>query len=82
MNTKNKLTPKQKEIIELLKDGWELGKSEGLTPRVWIQKGGISKGGESKDLRIDTFISLINSRAIIISEEGFPISKYKLTETL
>lgn len=48
-----KLTPTQEEVVKLMKDGWELGRSDKYPNdgHSWkLQKGGIGKGGEVKRL--------------------------------
>lgn len=42
-----KLTPAQRKLINLLRDGWQLSHGQGaFTTRAWIQKGTIGGGGE------------------------------------
>ena len=39
---------KDAEILERMRNGWELGLSScGMHSRAWIQKGGLGRGGES-----------------------------------
>lgn len=75
-----KLSPIQQKTIALMQDGWELGVSGGFSPRCWIQKNGIGKGGESLNLKISTFHVLLNKKLIKKTEDGYPTSKYKLTK--
>lgn len=75
-----KLTKAQQEIIDLLKNGWELGISAGFNARCWIQKGGIGRGGESKDIRHSTYTALRKAKAIKLVEQGYPTSKYAASE--
>jgi len=53
-----KISPKQRELLMLIGDGWEIGISTGFKPRAWIQKGGLGRGGEAKDVHFNTFHSL------------------------
>jgi hypothetical protein len=58
------LTPRQREVIELMDSGWQLGLSSkfitlhSTTPRAWLQKGGCGRGGETKDVNMKTFYAL------------------------
>ena len=47
------MTPKQREILKLLVDGWGIGISTGIDPRAWV-----GKGGEVKRVHFSTFHSL------------------------
>ena len=52
----SKLSVRQKEILQLLSTGeWEIGTSWG---DVWMQKGGLGYGGESKIVNWNTFQAL------------------------
>ena len=73
-----RLTNKQKEIIKLMQDGWELG-FDNHANNVWIQKNGVGYGGDSVNMRMSTFKSL-QSMELIFGEYHFPVSKYHLTD--
>ena len=73
-----KLTPLQQEIIDLMKDGWELGTAMGLNPRSWLQKGGLGKGGESKEIKSGTVHALAYLGYIERGESEFPTLHYRL----
>lgn len=80
METKTiKLSDKQKEVIRLMREGWELAKSRTFKGRSWLQKNAIGKGGETKYLHRSTFITLYE-RKLIEGEYSFPTSKFTLTE--
>ena len=59
---------KRDEIIKLLRRGWELGVSGGVhrsdRPRAWMQKR-LGHGGESKDIHMNTFDSMLNKGEIV-----------------
>lgn len=74
------LSAKQKEVIKLMREGWELGASKALTRRKWLQKDGIGKGGETKDVHTATFDKLYFSNLIYAPDYSFPSQKYLLTE--
>lgn len=40
------------EILELMRSGWELGLSNthASHPRVWFQKGGLTRGGDTQSV--------------------------------
>jgi hypothetical protein len=75
-----KLSKAQKEIVDLMKDGWELGHSRGMHTRTWIQKGGVGRGGDTKSISVSTFHILLDKKLVELSIESFPTSKYNLTE--
>lgn len=60
MQNMSKLTEPQKDIIRLMKSGWQLGKSRSMfnRERAWLQYNGIGKGGESKQVNKATFEKL------------------------
>lgn len=52
------------EVLELMAAGWELGKRHGYAASVWLQKGGIGRGGEARDVHAATFKSLYKAGLI------------------
>lgn len=74
-----KLSKAQGEVVRLMREGWELGKSEGMSGGAWLQKNGVGRGGETKTISISTYLALYTKR-IIAGEYTFPTSKYSLTE--
>ena len=76
-----KLGIKQKEILERMGNGLELGQSLGLHPDYWLQKGGLGKGGESNHhILWNTVNSLYKHQLIRTKYRRFPIEAYELTE--
>lgn len=76
-----KLSKAQLEIITLMQAGWEMGKSEAFSSNhAWVQKDGVGRGGESKNMSIATFTSLLEKKMIEIKHKSFPTSKYQLTD--
>ena len=75
-----KLTPLQQEVIDLIGQGWELGSSLGIDGRCWIQKSGLGKGGESKNVSSSTVRTLEYLGYIERGESHFPTLHYKLKE--
>jgi hypothetical protein len=78
---KVKLTKVQKEVVELMKNNWQLGESSLYCKRrVWLQLNGIGKGGDHKKVSHSTFAYLKNKNVIEIDQSKFPTSTYKLTK--
>lgn len=75
-----KLSETQREVLRLMADGWELGSTGGFEPRYWLQKGGLGKGGETKDIRSTTYLSLLGLGLIEQAAHKFPFVYYRLTE--
>lgn len=81
-----KLTKKQKEIISLMREGWELGFRRGMvrpsypSRRYWIQQGGIGSGGKSIRLKEKTVDAIAQKGLIKITTENYGSIKYGLTE--
>jgi len=73
-----KLTPKQQRVVDLMKQGYELGFSQGLWPRAWLQFGGVGRGGKAEDVHLSTFFALLKHKLIAIRKESYPTSTYKL----
>jgi hypothetical protein len=69
MTPELKLTKKQKEIISLMQNGWELGVQTGrmvrtslpLSDKYYLQQGGLGKGGKTKRIAYVSFLKLLNS---------------------
>jgi len=60
----------------LMKQGYELGFSQGLWPRAWLQLGGLGKGGKMEDVHLSTFLSLRQRKVIELVYEGWARSEY------
>lgn len=75
-----KLSKHQKYILELLKNGWQIGHSKGLNSRYWIQENGVGKGGKAIDLKVNTFMILYENKFITKTHEGYPTDKWDISE--
>jgi len=81
-----KISKIQLEILKLMKKGWELGKMfhTDLSVRFWLQKEGIGKGGETKEIRNSKSIFKLEDLSLIKLNQGNPSyfsgCTYKLTE--
>jgi len=74
------LSKRQREVINLMGKGWELGESMTFNGSSWIQKGGCGKGGESKTIHWNTIGALLDRELILQNTERFPLRTYKLTD--
>jgi hypothetical protein len=81
--TKNKLSERQKEAIQFMRDGYELGYTRGFSSYVWLQLGGCGFGGKSQKITFSTF-SALEDKGLVSpkpnqSEFERPV-RYQLTE--
>lgn len=74
------LSKRQREVIDLMGEGWELARSMGFDCRYWIQKGGAGYGGESKNVNANTGYSLYKKGLIEVNVIKYPRETYKLTD--
>lgn len=68
----------EKEAIDLLGKGWELGRSP-ISGNLWMQENGLGSGGNSKNMDENVLTSLL-SKGIIIeleTEKGL-LTKFKI----
>lgn len=77
-----KLTQAQEKVISRLNDGWELGWSQTMASRraVWLQKGGVGRGGESETVSVATATILLREGVIECERREFPVTKYRLAK--
>lgn len=77
-----KLSDAQKEVIRLMREGWELAISYGLYSGSWMQSNGIGNGGNSKDVRFNTASALIDKKLIADNGRSKKLSDkyFSLTE--
>lgn len=54
----------QEQIIQHMKDGWELGCAVLNKNRYWLQKPRLCCGGETKKVNANTAIAMLNSGKI------------------
>ncbi|KKL04120.1 hypothetical protein LCGC14_2619280 [marine sediment metagenome] len=74
-----RLSKTQMEVVNLMREGWELGVGCAFGDyRSWLQKGGIGKGGPTKHISGATTHALWKKKVIIISKDEFPTRIYKL----
>lgn len=73
-----KITATQQEILDLMKNGWELSQNTDINGCWQIQKGGSGRGGEVRVLNSRTAFTLLDKGFIKMKSDGFPIRKYCL----
>lgn len=75
------LTKNQSEIVKLMSEGWQLGSTNGIEVRTWLQKGGCGKGGESKNVNATSVNALLFRGIIIVDIDCYPTKTFKLSPT-
>jgi len=79
-----KLSKNQLEVLRLMSEGWELGRSHGFDGDRpwWMQKGGLGRGGDSKKVNSNTTFSLYKKGLIYKPDPKteFPTEHWALTE--
>lgn len=74
-----KLSEKQKMVIQLMRDGWQLG-FDRLSNRSWLQKNGLGRGGETAEVKRSTLQSLRKHELIVNGGHKYPVTQLMLTE--
>lgn len=65
------LSKTAQEVLTLLHSGWELGVTSRLVGRrVFIQEGGIGKGGESRKVREAAYEALMAGNYLVRSKDS------------
>lgn len=59
-----KLTDVQRKVVDLMRDGWELGFDSRQYSHAWLQKRGCGRGGESINVNLNTFNGLCIKKII------------------
>jgi len=67
----------QQLVLDLMKEGWELGASTGIDRRCWLQKNGCGNGGEIKNVSAAT-VHALYKHGLIKRNNGFPWCTYTL----
>ncbi len=73
-----KTSTTQQRVLDLMGDGWELGKYYGVNTSYWIQRGGLERGGRAENLRGGTVRSLLKAGLIKASIPNSFLTKYTL----
>ena len=61
-----RLSKTQIEVVNLMREGWELGASSGFDYYAWLQKDGIGKGGPTKRVSGATVHALWKKKFIFV----------------
>ncbi len=75
-----KLSETQIEIIKLMREGWQMGVSLAGSSRIWIQKDGVGRGGETKKVTSPVYNGLKERGVLECVDNDFPTAKYNLNE--
>ena len=73
-----KVSKLQRDVLDALKDGWELGRSATPDGEWWLQKGGLGRGGKSLPVNVNTAFSLLKRGLIEKKRDGFPTELWGL----
>lgn len=73
----------QEEVLRLMREGWEFGHSYGYRPgcrsRYWLQKPGLCRGGESKEVHGATGNRMVRRGVVkAVKPDGGPFWLMKL----
>jgi hypothetical protein len=72
-----------KNIIYLASQDWEMGCTDGIRARYWMQRGGLGRGGATKQIHARTWQGLLERHIIEKIQFTNPIpsltEKYQLT---
>lgn len=75
-----KFTAAQAEVIMLMREHWQLGVSLDMSGRIWIQKDGVGRGGETKKVKSNTYHTILDAGLLECVDNDFPVKKYILSE--
>lgn len=59
-----KLSKVQQDVLDKMRNGWELGIDTALYEYYWMQQGGLGKGGKSQNVSKATVRALVNRNLI------------------
>lgn len=66
----------EKELRELLWNGWEIAHSTGMDGVWWAQNGGIGQGGESATVAVNVALKLLRAGELKGTARSFPNQTY------
>ena len=75
-----KLTKTQQNVLDKMRDGWELGCSHSFGMHCWLQKGALGEGGESEDVRYSTLSVLFDKGLIKQRGREHGVMVFQLTD--
>jgi len=73
-----KLSPAQQTVIDLMSDGWQLGRDMGFQGTCWLQQGGVGRGGKTKPVSSATLMALYREGIIVPVDYHWPMEKFGL----
>jgi hypothetical protein len=76
-----RLSKNQQNVLDKMKDGWQLGLHLGFHTRYWLQKNGCGNGGETMDVNAHTAHGLRNKGLIIVDTTEFPLQTFRLSHS-
>ena len=74
------LSKAQQNVIEKMREGWELGSSHAWGMHCWLQRGGIGCGGESQEFAPSTLNVLFTKGLIKQKGREHGIMVFELRE--
>jgi len=75
-----KLSPAMQNVVDMMRDGWQLGKNGTFDGRWWLQKGGVGRGDKIEKVTAGTAYALYSRKVIEVDKRSFPTTTYKLVE--
>lgn len=75
-----KLSPKQKEVIRLMREGWELRQFYQFRNAYWLQATGCAGVGSSKEITDKTAMALLTRKMIQEAKCDERLRTYTLTD--
>lgn len=73
-----KLSKTQQDVVDLMKNGWELGSTMTFEGGCWLQENGCGRGGNTERVSNSTVHALLNKGIICEKKAKFPLRTYKL----
>lgn len=75
-----KLTKLRAQILNRMRDGWEMGMAPKLRlgTSYWIQRNGVGRGGETQRFNSSTFEYFLSNKLIELKAKRYPTSIYQL----
>jgi len=75
-----KVSKVQLDILQKMNEGWELGMGRGYNPSHWLQKNGLGRGGDTQNVKDNSFSSLYKKELIKSTGYNYPSERWELTE--
>lgn len=76
-----KISEAQQRVLDLMKEGYELGHYTGIYSNVRLQYNRLGSGTHTVGVNKNTFLSMRKNKLIVRSEErGYNLTVYKISE--